>query len=159
MTAANALAFVEAHEEDEAKRLIDAEFVKLTGKKFTPKPLSYFVDLKIHTRSTDLRKVKMPDGSEKTIFAPIQYLQDDKYQSVAALVCAIGPLAFHNRETGEPYVGAPWFRVGDWLHVARASGASWSFHGIPMVTIPDDCAYQVIEDPTDVQVINVADKV
>lgn len=153
------LSFIEPHEENEAQALVDAEFTKLTGKPYTGKPLNYFVTVKIHTRSEDLKIVDMPDGSKKTIFAPTQFLQNDKYESVAALVVAVGPVAFRNRDTGELYAGAPWFKVGDWVHIPRTEGSPFSYRGVPMVTIADDRVYQVVEDPKDIAPINVADKI
>ncbi len=153
------LSFVEPHEYDEAKKLIDDLFIELTGQPFTYRPLNYFVTVKIYTRPEDLKTIKMPDGSTKKLFIPTQYLQNDKYESVAALVCAIGPTAFLNRETGEPYAHAPWFSVGSWVHVPRQEGSPFSYRGVPMVTLPDDRVYGTIEGPTDIAVINVADKI
>src|SRR4051812_8502300 len=99
----NSLSFIESHEESPAKKLIDDLFIEKTGKPFSYRPPNYFVTVKLWTRSEDLKQVKMPNGKTQTIFAPTQYLQEDKYQSVAALVCAVGPTAFCDRETGQKY--------------------------------------------------------
>lgn len=155
----NSLSFIESHEEAEAKRLIDDLFISITGKPFNYRPFNYFVAVKVYTRPEDLKDIKMPDGTTKKLFLPTQFLQNDKYESVSALVCAVGPTAFRSRETGELFANAPWFKVGDWVHIPRQEGSPFSYNGVPMVAIADDRVYGGVEGPTDIAPINVADKV
>ena len=38
---------------------------------------------------------------------------------------AIGPLAFHNRDTMQPWPEGAWAKVGDYIRVAKYGGDRW----------------------------------
>jgi co-chaperonin GroES (HSP10) len=43
-----------------------------------------------------------------------------------AKVIAMGPLAFHSRNTGEPWPEGAWVKVGDYARVPKFGGDSWT---------------------------------
>lgn len=45
--------------------------------------------------------------------------------TVIAKVLAVGPLAYHNRDTMEPWPEGAWCKEGDFVFVPRYSGARW----------------------------------
>ena len=42
-----------------------------------------------------------------------------------AKVVAIGPAAFTNRSTGEPWAGGAWYKVGDFVRAPKYGGDRW----------------------------------
>ena len=42
-----------------------------------------------------------------------------------AKVIAIGPMAFTNRSTGEPWAGGAWYQVGDFVRAPKYGGDRW----------------------------------
>jgi len=152
------LPFVEEHEEQKARELIDADFLKMTGKTLNFRPAGYMILCKIWVRPEEYKKVKREDGTEATIWIPPSASQEDKYQSVSALVCGIGPLAFRDRETGKMWHGGPVCRIGDWIAIPRYESALLSYRGVAMALLPDDRIYGVIEDPADLRPAHLADK-
>ena len=66
---------------------------------------------------------------------------------------------------GTPRFGEPWCRVGDFILFPRHEGAlfGWKPKGattaVPMISLADDKVQMVIESPTDVEPINVRDRI
>lgn len=50
----------------------------------------------------------------------------DHYNTQIAKVISIGPLAFHNRNTGEKWPEGAWAKVGDFVRVPRYGGDRWT---------------------------------
>jgi co-chaperonin GroES (HSP10) len=50
----------------------------------------------------------------------------EHYNTQVAKVIALGPLAFHNRNTLEPWVEGLWCSVGDFVRVPRYGGDRWT---------------------------------
>ena len=72
MAKVTALPYVEEHEVKDAQKLIDDQFIELTGKKFGFRPAGYYIAVKIYVRADELSIIDMPDGSKKTLWtAPI----------------------------------------------------------------------------------------
>lgn len=147
--------FVEPHEEAAAKEIVDKQFVEMTGKPFTYKTAGYYVCAKIFVRSEEMKIITDKSGVKKTLWIPPSAVREDKYQSVAALVCGVGPQAY----TGDKFPEGPWARVGDWITLPRQESFMFMFRGVPMAQFPDDRVLGVIEDPLDVAPINQADRI
>lgn len=49
----------------------------------------------------------------------------EKWNTQIAKVIAIGPLAFHNRDTMQPWPEGAWAKVGDYIRVAKYGGDRW----------------------------------
>lgn len=49
----------------------------------------------------------------------------EKWNTQVARVVDLGPLAFHNRNTMEPWPEGSWCKVGDFVRVAKYGGDRW----------------------------------
>lgn len=145
------LSNIEAHEEIQARSLIDEMFTELTGKRLTLKPTGYLIAVKIYVRPEELASGVRADGSKYVIWTPPAVSQEDRYRSVSALVVAVGPDAYKGTlADGTPRFAHPWCKEGDWVIIPRYECYQITFKGIPMGMLPDDKIMAVIEDPTDV---------
>lgn len=52
--------------------------------------------------------------------------QTEKDNNQVAKVIAVGPLAFHNRDTGQPWPEGAWCKVGDFVRVPKYQGDVWT---------------------------------
>jgi co-chaperonin GroES (HSP10) len=52
--------------------------------------------------------------------------ETEAYNSTIALLVAVGPLAFKNRATGEPWPEGTWAVPGDYVKVSRWGGERWT---------------------------------
>ena len=138
---------IEPHEEETAKSLIDGEFVFMTGRSFDMRPAGYLVAVKIYVRPEELKTITQDDGTEVTLYLPDTVRAEDKYSSVSALVCAVGPEAYH----GEKFErSGPWCKVGDWVLIPRYESTMVSYRGVAMALLLDDRVMAVINGPEDV---------
>lgn len=146
---------IEPHEEEEAIRLINEHFVEMTGRPFDMRPAGYLVAVKIYVRPEELKTITQADGTEVTLYLPDTVRAEDKYSSVSALVCAVGPEAYQ----GEKFErSGPWCKVGDWVLIPRYESTMVSYRGVAMALLPDDRVMAVINGPEDVMAGNAADK-
>lgn len=150
---------VQAHEVPDAIKLIDDQFIELTGRPFEFKTCGYLICLKIYIRPEELAKGKRADGSEYTIWRPNVTATNDKYQSISALVVGIGPDAYKAMNAdGTPRYPTPWCRIGDWVTVPRYEAHLFMYRGVALGILPDDRIMGVINDPTDVEPIHQSDQ-
>jgi co-chaperonin GroES (HSP10) len=49
----------------------------------------------------------------------------EKWNTQIAKVVSVGPLAFHNRDTMQPWPEGAWAKVGDYIRVAKYGGDRW----------------------------------
>lgn len=156
-----ALSYIEPHEEAEARALINAQFVTLTGKALGFRPAGYFILCKIYVSPDEMMEVEMPDGSKKVLYTAPVTQQQDVLKNVSALVCAVGPEAYKGLNpdgtTRFPY--GPWCKISDFIAIPRASSFIFNYRGVAMAILPDDKILGVIEDPRDVSEIYVAPKI
>lgn len=52
--------------------------------------------------------------------------ETEAYNGTIALLVAVGPLAFKNRATGEPWPEGVWAEVGSYVKVSRWGGERWT---------------------------------
>lgn len=52
--------------------------------------------------------------------------ETEAYNNTIARLIAVGPLAFKNRATGEPWPEGVWASVGDYVKVSRWGGERWT---------------------------------
>jgi co-chaperonin GroES (HSP10) len=139
---------IEPHEEELAKQFIDEQFVEMTGQPFDMRPAGYLVAVKIYIRPEELKTIKKEDGTEVTLYLPDTVRAEDKYSSVSALVCAVGPEAYQ----GEKFErSGPWCKVGDWILIPRYESTMVSYRGVAVALLPDDRVMAVISGPDDVE--------
>ncbi len=155
------LPFVEAHEVDKAKALIDAPFIEKSGKPFNFRPAGYYIACKLYVRPDELFEVKDKDGKTVTFYSADLSKQQDELKSVSACVLAVGPQAYKglNADGTERFPEGPWCRVGDWVCLPRHSSFVVKYLGVAIAIIPDDKVIGVIEDPTDLTEFYVGNKV
>jgi len=111
------------------------------------RPAGYLVAVKIYIRPEELKTIKREDGTEVTLYLPDTVRAEDKYSSVSALVCAVGPEAYQ----GEKFErSGPWCKVGDWILIPRYESTMVSYRGVAMALLPDDRVMAVITGPDDV---------
>lgn len=146
------LSFIEPFEEKVAKELVDQQFRELTGQPFEFRPGGYMIAVKIFIRPEEIKEIKRDDGTVAKLYRPIASMENDKYQSVAALVCAVGPQAYTGKAAdGTPrYPEGPWCKVGDWVVIPRYESFLMSYRGVALAVLPDDKVVGVIGDPMDV---------
>jgi co-chaperonin GroES (HSP10) len=139
---------IEPHEEELAKQFIDEQFIEMTGQPFDMRPAGYLVAVKIYIRPEELKTIKKEDGTEVTLYLPDTVRAEDKYSSVSALVCAVGPEAYQ----GEKFErSGPWCKVGDWILIPRYESTMVSYRGVAVALLPDDRVMAVISGPDDVE--------
>lgn len=138
---------IEPHEEPLARQFIDEQFIEMTGQPFDMRPAGYLVAVKIYIRPEELKTIKKEDGTEVTLYLPDTVRAEDKYSSVSALVCAVGPEAYQ----GEKFErSGPWCKVGDWILIPRYESTMVSYRGVAVALLPDDRVMAVIAGPEDV---------
>jgi co-chaperonin GroES (HSP10) len=139
---------IEPHEEALAQQFIDQQFIEMTGQPFDIRPAGYLVAVKIYIRPEELKTIKQEDGTEVTLYLPDTVRAEDKYSSVSALVCAVGPEAYQ----GEKFErSGPWCKVGDWILIPRYESTMVSYRGVAVALLPDDRVMAVISGPEDVE--------
>jgi co-chaperonin GroES (HSP10) len=106
------------------------------------------VAVKIYIRPEELKTIKKEDGTEVTLYLPDTVRAEDKFSSVSALVCAVGPEAYQ----GEKFErSGPWCKVGDWILIPRYESTMVSYRGVAMALLRDDSVMAVITGPEDVE--------
>lgn len=155
-----AFGYVMPHEAAQAKALIDARFIEMTGKPFGYRVTGYLIAVKIYVRPDEIKEIKRTDGSVGKLYISQQSQSEDKFSSVAALVVGIGPQAYKgkNVDGSERFPEGPWCAVCDWVCIPRYESHMFSYRGVAMATLTDDKIMGVIEDPTDVGNITSAMK-
>lgn len=71
--------------------------------------------------------------------------ETEKWNNMVAKVIEIGPLAFRNRDTNEPWPEGSWCSVGDYIRVPKWGGDRWE------VPVPGDDDF---EDPALFMILN-----
>lgn len=155
------LPYVEEHELVEAKKLIDDQFMEMTGKPFGFRPAGYMIACKIFVSPDEIITGEREDGTKYTLYTAPVTQQQDVLKSTAALVCGVGPQAYQGfNPDGTPrFPEGPWCRVGDWICLPRASSFMVNYRGVAMAILPDDKVIGVIEDPRDLTELYVAPKI
>jgi co-chaperonin GroES (HSP10) len=59
------------------------------------------------------------------ILLPEETKETEKWNTMIGKVIAVGPLAFKNRETMEPWPEGVWAKVGDYVRVPKYGGDRW----------------------------------
>ena len=59
------------------------------------------------------------------ILIPEETKEAEKWNTMIGKVIAIGPLAFNNRDTMQPWIEGTWAEVGDYVRVPKWGGDRW----------------------------------
>jgi len=92
--------------------------------------------------------VQLRRSKKRTTSAGIILVEEtketEKWNNMVAKVISIGPLAFKQRDTMEPWPEGSWCEVGDYLRVPKWGGDRWE---VPVEDQPD-------EDPALFMILN-----
>jgi co-chaperonin GroES (HSP10) len=69
-----------------------------------------------------LRRIKKKSGR---IIIVDETKENEKWNNMVGKVVALGPLAFMNRDTMQPWPEGSWAKVGDFVRVPRWGGDRW----------------------------------
>ena len=69
-----------------------------------------------------LRRVKKKSGM---IIIVDETKENEKWNNMIGRIVAIGPLAFKNRDTMQPWVEGSWAEIGDFVRVPKWGGDRW----------------------------------
>lgn len=83
-----------------------------------------------------LRRIKRKTAGK--IILVEETKENEKWNNMIGKIIAMGPLAFKNRDTMQPWVEGTWAQVGDYVRVPKWGGDRWE------VRVPGD---DDIEDP------------
>ncbi len=89
-------------------------------------PLGHMVLLQLRiAKETVGNKIKDPHGNEKQLVLPEEVRATIQANTQVARVISHGPLAFCNRNTGQPWPEGAWVKPGDYVRVPRHGGDRW----------------------------------
>lgn len=71
-----------------------------------------------------LRRIKKKVGAMGIIMVE-ETKENEKWNNMIGKVIALGPLAFKNRDTMQPWAEGTWAKVGDFVRVPRWGGDRW----------------------------------
>jgi co-chaperonin GroES (HSP10) len=70
-----------------------------------------------------LRRIKKTTASKIILVAETK--ETEKWQNMIGRVVEVGPLAFKNRDTMQPWPEGSWAQVGDYVRVPKWGGDRW----------------------------------
>lgn len=149
---ASALSFIEDHEMVDAHKLVDAQFIEMTGRPLDLRVAGYMIAVKIYVP---------PQKTDGGILLTDNTVENARYASCAGLVVGMGPQAYKGLHAdGTPrFPEGPWCRVGDWILLPKYEATLMTYRKVAMGLIPDDRVQCLITDPKDVDVFAGAAKI
>lgn len=93
-----------------------------------------------HRIVVQLRSVKK--RSAGGIHLPSEAREAEKWNTVVAKVIKVGPVAFHDRETMQPWPEGVWAQPGDFVRVPKYGGDRWEVE----VENGDDALFAIFND-------------
>jgi co-chaperonin GroES (HSP10) len=99
--------------------------------------------------------IKKPKPKEKTsggILLPDSSRDAESLLGICAQVVTIGPMCWHDRASGEPWVGGPWAKPGDWVIVPKFVQFRMNIDDEEYRFINDDEIIAVVDDPKAIKV-------
>ena len=76
----------------------------------------------------------------------------ESYMQFTGQVVALGPLAYHDRSTGEHWNGGDWCKVGDWIVMPKFTQFKLEIDDLEYRFINDDEVIAVLDDPSVIKV-------
>ena len=89
-----------------------------------------------------LRRIKKKAGR---IIIVDETKENEKWNNMIGRIVAIGPLAFKNRDTMQPWVEGSWAEIGDFVRVPRWGGDRWE-RSVPSEDGEDPVLFMTIND-------------
>lgn len=107
-------------------RLNPARFGPLTQKPTAWRPFPDVDPLMIPCGDSVLVQVRTPrTTTEGGIQLPDEAVETEKWNVQTARVLAVGPVAYRNRTTLEPWPEGAWIQAGDYVRVPKFGGDRW----------------------------------
>lgn len=143
----------ESYTEDEPQGVLQKAYVKQEERYLDPTKLTASV----------LDKLPSPSGWRLTILPyrgrgvtkgglhlADEYVDRQALASIAGYVLKMGPLAYADKEK---FPTGPWCKVGDWVLIARYSGARFLLEDGEVRIINDDDVMGTLLDPEDLRAV------
>jgi co-chaperonin GroES (HSP10) len=89
-----------------------------------------------------LRRIKKNAG---VIIMVEETKENEKWNNMIGKVVAVGPLAFKNRDTMQPWAEGTWAEIGDFVRVPRWGGDRWE-RTVPSEDGKDPVLFMTIND-------------
>jgi co-chaperonin GroES (HSP10) len=89
-----------------------------------------------------LRRIKKKAGR---IIMVEETKENEKWNNMIGKVVAVGPLAFKNRDTMQPWAEGTWAEIGDFVRVPRWGGDRWE-RTVPSEDGKDPVLFMTIND-------------
>ena len=93
--------------------------------------------------TVQLRRVKKKAGR---IIIVDETKEAEKWNNMIGKVVAVGPLAFKNRDTMQPWPEGAWAKVGDYVRVPRWGGDRWERNAPDTADGEDPVLFMTIND-------------
>ena len=90
-----------------------------------------------------LRRIKKNAGK---IILVEETKETEKWQNMVAKVIEIGPLAFKNRDTMNPWPEGSWVVVGDYIRVPKWGGDRWEVQVEGEDELEDKALFMILND-------------
>jgi len=85
-------------------------------------------------------------GAKFLIPSTIETKETEKWQNMIGKVVAIGPLAFKNRDTMQPWAEGSWAEVGDYVRVPKWGGDRWERNALGAAEGEDPVLFMTLND-------------
>lgn len=101
-----------------------------------------------------VEKKKPKEKTDGGIILTDKSKEEESYMTICAKIVRIGPLCWHDRETGEPWRGPRWAKEGDWVIIPKFTQFKLEIDEREYRFINDDEVIAVVPDPTKIKVFN-----
>lgn len=99
-----------------------------------------------------VEKIKPKEKTAGGILLPDQSREAESYLSICAKVVSIGPMAWCDRDTGQPWTGGAWAKEGDWIIIPKFTQFKMEIDGNEYRFINDDEIIATVDDPSGIKV-------
>ena len=93
--------------------------------------------------TVQLRRIKKTAGR---IIIVDETKENEKWNNMIGKVVAIGPLAFKNRDTMQPWPEGTWAQVGDYVRVPKWGGDRWEIKAPDADDLEDPVLFMTLND-------------
>jgi chaperonin GroES len=111
--------------------------------KMLPEPKGWRILIKIE---------KAKEVSEGGIILSDVSKDAENYLSITGTVVKIGPMCWHDRDTGQPWQGGPWCKVGDKIIVPKFTHFRMEIEDTEYRIINDDEVIAVVDPNLEIKV-------
>ena len=92
-----------------------------------------------------LRRIKLKTSKGGIVLVE-ETKESEKWNNMIGKVVAIGPLAFKNRDTMQPWPEGTWAQVGDYVRVPKWGGDRWEIKAPDADDLEDPVLFMTLND-------------